>query len=93
MTRPEFDLLYPGHTRAKSDFSTNTNESITSRPFATDTNHAASQLNNEDTHQGDDDSGLLLEAYVHRSRSEELEKRLNLLQGAHFSATTDLQAR
>lgn len=88
MTRPEFDLLYPGHTRAKSDFSTNTNESITSRPSATDTNHAPPP-----THQGDDDSGLLLEAYVHRSRSEELEKRLNVLQGAHFSATTDLQAR
>ena len=92
MTRPEFDLLY--HTRAKSDFSTTHNESTTtSRPSATDTYHAASQLNNEDNHQGDDDSSLLLEAYVHRSRSEELEKRLNLLQGAHFSATTDLQAR
>ena len=75
-------MLYPGHTRAN-------NESITSRPSATDTNHTGASQLNEDN----DDSGLLLEAYVHRSRSEELEKRLNLLQGAHFSATTDLQAR
>ena len=86
MTRPEFNLLYPGHTRAN-------NESITSRPSATDTNHTGASQLNEDNHLGDNDSSLLLEAYVHRSRSEELEKRLNLLQGAHFSATTDLQAR
>ena len=94
MTRPEFDLLYPC-SRTKSDLAISINkENITSRPSATATtnNHVAYKPN-EDNHQDDDDGELLLEAYVHRSRSEELEKRLNLQQSTHFSAAADLQAR
>jgi hypothetical protein len=78
MTRPEFDLLY-SHVREKSDSMILTEDAE---------NHE------EGRHSKEDDEGdLLLEAYVHRSRTEELEKRLNLQQSNHLSAAVDLQAR
>jgi len=80
MTRPEFDLLY-SHVCEKSDSTIRTEDAE---------NHEEGHHSKE---KEDDEGDLLLEAYVHRSRTEELEKRLNLQQSNHLSAAVDLQAR
>ena len=79
--RPEFDLLYPN----RSGDSTN-------NPGAS--RHSSKpEARGESEEEEEEDDLLLLEAYVHRSRTEELEKRLNLQQSTHFTAAADLQAR
>ena len=78
--RPEFDFLYP--RRSNTDV-------VVSRSTTTASVENQATTTKEDMEEGD----LLLEAYVHRSRTEELEKRLNLQQSTHFTAAADLQAR
>ena len=82
--RPEIDFLYP-QNRA-----TSTSDVDASRTTTTASVENQAATTKEDT---DEDGDLLLEAYVHRSRTEELEKRLNLQQSTHFTAAADLQAR
>ena len=82
--RPEIDFLYP-RNRATSNTDVDA-----SRTTATASEESQAAAMKEDT---DEEGDLLLEAYVHRSRTEELEKRLNLQQSTHFTAAADLQAR
>ena len=81
--RPEFDLLY----RSRSGDGTNNN------PGASWPDDSKPKPLGEDGKESEEENDLLLEAYVHRSRTEELEKRLNLQQSTHFTAAADLQAR
>ena len=81
--RPEFDLLY----RSRSGDGTNNNLG------ASWPDSKAKPLGEDGKESEEEESDLLLEAYVHRSRTEELEKRLNLQQSTHFTAAADLQAR
>ena len=80
--RPEFDLLY----RSRSGDGTNNN-------LGTSWPDSKPKALGEDGKESEEENDLLLEAYVHRSRTEELEKRLNLQQSTHFTAAADLQAR
>ena len=76
--RPEFDLLYPNSSCDSTKPETRGEEGLS---------HSCCEESEEENDL------LLLEACVHRSRTEELEKRLNLQQSTHFTAAADLQAR
>lgn len=83
--RPEFDLLYPNNS------CDGTNHPGASRPCSKSETRGEDGLHCKESEEEND--LLLLEAYVHRSRTEELEKRLNLQQNTHFTAAADLQTR
>ena len=86
--RPEFDLLYPNSSCGS------TNNQGASRHSSKPETRAEEARSHFCCKESEEESDLLLlEAYVHRSRTEELEKRLNLQQSTHFTAAADFQAR